>query len=63
MPSSALNMHFQFLIVSMQCVSNLEKDFVVVVVVLVVDILDAELLPKFPQNWILLRLEKNIQYG
>ena len=34
-------------------VSDLKKDFVVVVV-----ILDAEILSKFPQNWFVLRLEK-----
>ena len=41
-----------FLITSMSCVSDLKKDFVVVVVVVVVGnlVLDAELLSKFPQN-------------
>ena len=57
----------RFLIASMQCVSDLKKDFVVVVVVvalvLVPVILYAELLSKFPQNWIMLRLEKITQYG
>ena len=39
-------------------VSNLKNDFVVVVVV-VVFVLGAELMSKFPQNWkIKLRLEK-----
>ena len=47
-----------FLIASMQCVNDLKKDFVVVVVVL-----DAKLLSKFPQNWIMFRLEKIMQYG
>ena len=42
----------------MFCVSDLKKDFVVLVV-----ISDAELLSKFPQNWIMLRLEKITQYG
>ena len=37
-------------------VADLKKDFVVVV-------LDAELITKFPQNWIVLRHEKNKQYG
>ena len=45
-------------------VSDLKKDFVVViVVVVVVVVLDAELLSKFPQNWIKLKLEKITQYG
>ena len=46
-------------------VSDLKKDFVVVivVVVVVVVILDAELLSKFPQNWIVLRLEKEYAVG
>ena len=45
----------------MWCVSDLKKDFVVVIVVVV---LDAELLSKFSQNWIVFRLEKKIaQYG
>ena len=47
-----------FLIASMQCASDLKKDFVVVVVF----ILDNELLSKFSQNWIMLRLEKITQY-
>ena len=50
------------MIASMKCVSDLKKDFVVVIVVVVV-ILDAELVSKFPQNWIMLRLEKIAQYG
>ena len=41
-------------------VSDLKKDFVIVVVVV---ILDAELLSTFPQNWIMLGLEKITQYG
>ena len=45
----------------MLCVSDLKKDFVVVVGVVVV--LDAELLSKFPQNWIVLRLDKISQHG
>ena len=44
----------------MKCVSDLKKNFVVVGVVVV---LDAEILSKFPQNWILLRIEKITQYG
>ena len=42
------------MIASMKCVSDLKKDFVVVVGGVV---LDAELLSKFPQNCIVLRLE------
>ena len=41
--------------------SDLKKDFVVVVLVVV--IWDAKLLSKFPQNWIVLRLKKNTHYG
>ena len=48
-----------FLIASMLCVSDLKKDFVVGVDV----VLDAELLSTFPQNWIVLRLEKITQFG
>ena len=56
-----------FLNASKYCGSVLKNDFVVVVVlflvVLVVVILDAELLSKLPQNWIMLRLEKVTKYG
>ena len=41
-----------------ECVSDLKKYFVVVVVI----ISDAELLSKLPQNWIMLRLEKVTKY-
>ena len=34
-----------------------------IVVVVVVVVLDAELLSKFSKNWIVLRLEKIMQYG
>ena len=36
---------------AVQCVSNLKNDFDVVVAVVVVVVLDAELLSKFPQDW------------
>ena len=48
-----LTENFEFLIASMQCVSDLKKDFVVVGVVgvvVVVVVLDAELLSTFPRN-------------
>ena len=41
-----------FLIASIQCVSDLKNV-----------ILDTDFLSKFPQNWIMLRLEKITQYG
>ena len=57
-PSSNQKARFRdFFIASMQCVSDLKKEFVVVLV-----ILDAELLSKFPQNWIVSRLVKITQY-
>ena len=45
----------------MLCECDLKNDFVVGLVV--VGVLDAELLSKFPQYWIVLKLEKNTQYG
>ena len=53
-----------FLIASMWCVSDLKNDFVVVVVFLLLVVLGAKLLSKFPLNWkIVLRLENIMQYA